>query len=107
MKSGKNITLYQIVKRMLYMEIIKKEKKLKRLGTLLLKLVLSPFSWLVKLFTNEWEVSIWYDPLKKTVYNFKWIEKCEAKHIKGRLVSGEPFELRTQDAFNYQIRKVK
>jgi len=89
------------------MEIIKKESKLKRIGTILSKIVLSPFSWIVKLFLNEWEISIWYDPLRKTVYNFKWVEKCTPTHIKGRLVTGEPFELRTQDAFNYQIRKVK
>ena len=80
---------------------------MRRIGTLLLKIVLWPFSWLVKLFVNEWEITIWYDPLKKTAYHFKWVEKCDPTHIKGRLVSGEPFELKTQDAFNYQIKKVK
>ena len=41
------------------------------------------------------------------MYNFKWLEKCEPKHLKGKLTSGEPFELKTQDAFNFQIKKVK
>lgn len=84
-----------------------KESKLKKIGSYFLDVTSSVYNWILSLFTNEWEISIWYDPLKKTVYNFRWVEKCEAKHIKGRLVSGEPFELRTQDAFNYQIRKVK
>ena len=89
------------------MKPTKNESKLKKIGSYFSDVTSSIFNWIASLFTNEWEISIWYDPLKKTVYNFRWVEKCEAKHIKGRLVSGEPFELRTQEAFNYQIRKVK
>lgn len=89
------------------MLLIKKEKKLKSVGKTLLRIVSWPARWIVKFLFHEWEITIWYDPSKKTQYNFKWVEKCEEKHLKGRLVTGEPFELKTQKAFNYQIRKVK
>ena len=89
------------------MLLIEKEKKLKSAGKILLRIVSWPVRWIVNKFINEWEVVIWIDPQKKTSYNFKWLDKCEPKHLKGRLVTGEPFELKTQDAFNYQIRKVK
>jgi len=80
---------------------------LKSVGKTLLRIVSWPAQWIVNKFINEWEVVIWIDPQKKTSYNFKWLDKCEPKHLKGRLVTGEPFELKTQEAFNYQIRKVK
>ena len=80
---------------------------MKNVGKTLLKIVSWPVRWIVSKFKNEWEVTIWVDPSKKTVYNFKWLDKCEPKHLKGKLVSGEPFEMKTQDAFNFQIKKVK
>lgn len=80
---------------------------MKNAGKTLLKIVSWPARWIVKKFKPEWEVTIWIDADKRTVYNFKWLEKCEPKHLKGKLVSGEPFELKTQEAFNYQIKKVK
>lgn len=89
------------------MLLTKSEKKLKNVGKTLLKTVSWPLRWIVSKFKNEWEVTIWVDPAKKTVYNFKWLDKCEPKHLKGKLVSGEPFEMKTQDAFNFQIKKVK
>ena len=89
------------------MLLTKSEKKLKNVGKTLLKIVSWPVRWIVSKFKNEWEVTIWVDPSKKTVYNFKWLDKCEPKHLKGKLVSGEPFEMKTQDAFNFQIKKVK
>ena len=89
------------------MLLTKSEKKLKSVGKILLRTVSWPVRWIVSFFFNEWEVTIWIDPQKKTEYHFKWLDKCEPKHLKGRLVSGEPFELKTQDAFNYQIKKVK
>jgi len=89
------------------MLLTKSGKKLKSAGRILLRIVSWPLRWIVSFFTNEWEVTIWIDPQKKTQYQFKWLEKCEAKHLKGKLVSGEPFELKTQDAFNFQIKKVK
>ena len=89
------------------MLLTKSGKKLKNAGKTLLKIVSWPVRWIVSFFFNEWEVTIWIDPQKKTEYHFKWLEKCEAKHLKGKLVSGEPFELKTQEAFNFQIKKVK
>ena len=70
-------------------------------------LIAKPFIWFWKLFFSEWEVTIWYDPMKKTAYNFKYISKIDSKTLKGRLVSGEPFEMKTQEPFNFQIKKVK
>lgn len=96
------------------MQLTKSEKKqnkiliaLSKSVSYVLRLIAKPFKWFIALFRNEWEVTIWIAPKDKTFYNFKWLEKCEPKHLKGRLVSGEPFELRTQEAFNFQIRKVK
>lgn len=86
---------------------IKSEKRLKSAGRILLRIVSWPLRWIASFFLNEWEVTIWIDPQKKTFYNFKWLEKCEPKHLKGKLTSGEPFEMKTQEAFNYQIKKVK
>lgn len=85
----------------------KSVKLLKSAGRTLWKIVSWPFRWIVSLFFNEWQVTIWYDPVKKSTYKFKWLEKCESKHIRGRLVSGEPFEMKTQEPFNFQIKKVK
>lgn len=89
------------------MLLTKSGKKLKSAGKILLKIVSWPLRWIASFFFNEWEVTIWIDPQKKTEYQFKWLDKCESKHLKGKLISGEPFELRTQEAFNYQIKKVK
>lgn len=89
------------------MLLTKSGKKLKSAGKILLKIVSWPLRWIASFFFNEWEVTIWIDPQKKTEYHFKWLDKCEPKHLKGKLISGEPFELRTQEAFNYQIKKVK
>ena len=89
------------------MLLTKSGKKLKSAGKILLKIVSWPLRGIASFFFNEWEVTIWIDPQKKTEYQFKWLDKCEPKHLKGKLISGEPFELRTQEAFNYQIKKVK
>jgi len=59
------------------------------------------------LFVDEFEVTIWVDPLKKTVYRFRSLEVISPNHIKGRLITKQKFELRTQEKFNYQIRQVK
>lgn len=88
---------------------------MKRIGQILSTTVSSlgrwtvkPFVWFwVKYFVNEWEVTVWYDPKQKTRYVFKNIEIVGPKKLKGKLVTGEPFELNTQDPFNYQVRKIK
>lgn len=89
------------------MLLTKSVKKLKNVGNILLRIVSWPVLWIVKKFKPEWEITLWVDPSKKTVYNFRWVEKCEPNHVKGKLVTGEAFELKTQDAFNFQIKKVK
>ena len=88
---------------------------MKRIGQILSTIVSSlgrwtvkPFVWFwIKYFVNEWEVTVWYDPKQKTRYVFKHIEIIGPKKLKGKLVSGEPFELNTQEPFNYQVRKIK
>ena len=89
------------------MLLTKSGSKLKKIGSTLLRIASWPLRWIVKFFINEWEVTIWIDPQKKTQYQFKWLDKCEPTHLKGRLISGESFELKTQEAFNFQIKKVK
>ena len=59
--------------------------------------------WLKSLFIKEYQVTIWVDPMKKTEYFFRTISKVSPTHIKGKLASGELFELHTQDKFIYQI----
>jgi hypothetical protein len=63
--------------------------------------------FLLRLILNEYEVTLWMDPKVKVVYNFKRLSELSPKHIKGRLTSGELFELRTQEPFNYQIRQIR
>lgn len=71
-------------------------------------LIAKPFVWLwFKYFVNEWEVTIWYDASKKTYYNMKFISIINEKELKGKLSTGELFELKTQEPFNYQVRKTK
>lgn len=80
---------------------------LSKIASLLGRWTAKPFIWFWQLFLNEWEVTIWYEPSKKTAYKFKYISKVDSKTLKGRLTSGEPFELKTQEPFNFQIKKVK
>lgn len=89
------------------MKAIKSERLLKKIGKILLTIVSWPYHWIVKLLSREYHITIWYDPAKKSTYEFKSIETCEPKHLKGKLVTGEKFELKVQEPFNYQIRQVK
>ena len=83
-------------------------KGLSRIASSVLHWIAKPFVWLwYKYFVNEWHVTIWYDPTKKSIYEFKSISIIEPTHLQGKLTSGEPFELKTQEPFNYQIKKVK
>ena len=61
--------------------------------------------WLKSLFIKEYQVTIWVDPLKKTEYFFRTINKVSPTYIKGNKkdCNTELFELHTQDKFNYQI----
>jgi hypothetical protein len=83
-------------------------KTLSKTASSVLRWIVKPFVWLwVKYFVNEWEVTVWYDPSKKTIYHFKSISIIESTHLQGKLVTDEPFELKTQEPFNYQVKKVK
>jgi len=63
--------------------------------------------WLLKLLLDEYEVTIWVDPKNKSTYSFKKLPEVSANHVKGQLISGEFFEIRTQEPFNYLIRQVR
>lgn len=63
-------------------------------------------SYFKTLFTEEYEVTIWYEPTKQTVYNMKKIEKIDSKTLLGVLVTGEKFEMRVQNDFNFQVKKI-
>lgn len=63
-------------------------------------------NWLKTLFTEEYEVIVWHDPAKRQVYNMKSIQKINQNNLVGVLVTGEKFTMQTQDAFNYQVRKI-
>jgi len=63
-------------------------------------------NWLKTLFTEEYEVVIWYDPAKRQVYKMKSIQKLNQNNLVGVLVTGEKFTMQTQEPFNYQVRKI-
>ena len=63
-------------------------------------------NWLKTLFTEEYEVVIWYDPAKRQVYRMKSIQKLNQNNLVGVLVTGEKFTMQTQEPFNYQVRKI-
>jgi len=45
--------------------------------------------------------------MKKTEYHFRYVETLTPTNIKGKLITGEKFEIRTQEKFNYQVKQVK
>ena len=76
--------------------------------------------WILILFQEEYEVSIWYvyETLEnenvtkvtkrvKETYIFKKITKRTNKHIAGIDQYGMPFEIKTVNPFDYEIRKTK
>jgi len=58
------------------------------------------------IFTEEYEVVIWYDPSDKTSYNFKKINKVTNTTISAVKTDGQKFDLQVNEPFNYQITKV-
>jgi hypothetical protein len=62
--------------------------------------------WLKTLFTEEFEVVIWYDPADKTTYHFKKINKVTNTTISAIKTDGQKFDLQVNEPFNYQITKV-
>lgn len=59
-----------------------------------------------KLFTEEYQVVIWYVPENKTVYHFKKIIKLTDTQISGVKTTGEKFDMKVKEPFNYQITKL-
>jgi len=57
-------------------------------------------------FTEEYQVVIWYDPEKKTVYSFKKIIKLTDTQISAVKTTGEKFDMKVKEPFNYQVTKV-
>lgn len=60
----------------------------------------------LKIFTEEYQVVIWYEPDKKSVYNFKKIIKLTDTQISAVKTTGEKFEMKVKEPFNYQVTKV-
>ena len=58
------------------------------------------------LFTEEYQVVIWYDPEKKSVYSFKKINKLTDTQISAVKTTGEKFDMKVKEPFNYQVTKV-
>ena len=63
-------------------------------------------NFLKTLFTEEYQVVIWYDPEKKSVYSFKKISKMTDTQISAVKTTGEKFDMKVKEPFNYQITKV-
>lgn len=77
--------------------------------------------WWGSLFTNEYEVTVWFHAgalpdaegkavprsRSKKVFVLKSIAKKSDRHILGEDVFGKPFEIKTVEPFDYFIRKVK
>lgn len=57
-------------------------------------------------FTEEYQVVIWYDAEKKTVYSFKKIIKLTDTEISAVKTTGEKFDMKVKEPFNYQVTKV-
>ena len=78
------------------------------------------WEWIVSLFVNEFELIVWFHSetqitdrgtkhIKKTEKTFllKKITKKSPKHIIGKDIFGKPFEIKTVEPFDYQIRKLR
>lgn len=78
------------------------------------------WEWFIGLFVNEYELIIWFHnetdisqeglkTVRRTRREFllKSISKSNSKHIKGTDAFGKPFEIKTVEPFDYQIRKLR
>lgn len=88
--------------------IIKKAKWYKRL-----------WQWWLSLFKEEYELTVWFhtettvnaDGLKtikrsQKVFMLKNISKKTPTHVVGKDIFGKPFEIKTVEPFDYQVRKL-
>lgn len=78
------------------------------------------WEWIVSLFVNEFELIVWFHSetqitdrgtkhiqrIEKT-FLLKKITKKSPKHIIGKDIFGKPFEIKTVEPFDYQIRKLR
>lgn len=78
------------------------------------------WEWFVGLFVNEYELIVWFHnetdiseeglkTIRRTKREFllKSISKSTNKHVKGTDAFGKPFEIKTVEPFDYQIRKLR
>jgi hypothetical protein len=76
--------------------------------------------WIISLFTEEYELTIWYVyeiteniagqkvvKRRERTYLLREITRKTNTHIVGKEKNGDRFEIKTVDAFDYQIRKLK
>lgn len=78
------------------------------------------WQWWLSLFIEEYELTVWFhaetvehaDGLKtikrsSKVFMLKDIGKKTPTHITGKDIFGKPFEIKTVEPFDYQLRKLK
>jgi len=74
--------------------------------------------WWNKAIYEEYELTVWFKdqeqiiegrkvhPHSKKIFKLKSISKRNPKHIKGKELDGNDFEIRTVQPFDYMIRKI-
>lgn len=78
------------------------------------------WQWWLSLFVEEYELTVWFhtetvehvDGLKtirrsSKVFMLKDITKKTSTHITGKDIFGKPFEIKTVEPFDFQLRKLK
>jgi|TARA_R110000803_G_scaffold42597_2_gene91191 hypothetical protein len=78
------------------------------------------WEWLISLFVDEFELIVWFHneteisdrgtkTIKRTMKTFilKKITKKKPNWIVGKDAFGKPFEIKTVEPFDYQIRKIR
>jgi hypothetical protein len=63
--------------------------------------------WIKSLFADEYELTIWFQGAeKKKIFHVKSISKKTQKHIIAKDLEGNQIEIKTNDPFDYQLRKL-
>lgn len=78
------------------------------------------WNWVLILFLEEYELTVWYvyetvfdengnraHKRSRRTYQLKRITKKTNTHIQGVDVNGMPFEIKTVEPFDYELRKIK
>lgn len=77
--------------------------------------------WILDLLTEEYEITIWFTKetqinqhgLKSIVYGdakvfkLRRLDKLTQTHIKGKDINGNPFEIKTSEPFNFNVKQVR